>query len=1343
MAEEAGKTQIGIDVVLQALMKGWPETRFIAKPLRQALEEISEGIKKASDEQGVLTETFASSFRYVGKEFQVVAKVIEGSLAKVTLQEQRGEGVVKERIKREIDVAKAVQEAAKIEEEAQSEYVRINARRIQLVARREEAEKRALQEVAKQEEKSQAEYVRQNLEKIQLIKKREEVEKRALLEKASADLRRAKVYIKGEEDRKKYADWWSRALDQKEKQETNLEKKRIQADYRQRLEWDRVATSFRRLSQIGIAAFGVLIRESIRFGVELARITSVTGESIGKMAKLSAVAEGFGIPAQTFIKSIGGLSQALLTAGEGTSLVAARVREVLEKSGLQAERFKGQHKPILSVLAQVRTAYQELESPIDRAYLAQRLFGENAEGMMPFLNASDETLRDLTKTMEAMPEVTTENVQAMIRFNVGLKAIQLGIRTIGMQITTGLLPLFDRFKNALISVSYFFKGLGETGVQTFSDISAKATIVATLLGTVLIPSFTMLGRILSGLSEKMTLFGATSAGVKGVFSAIFSTAGLITIAIAGIIAGVVALWARHKKIQGQVVDWQIRLKDIEESYKKIDLTKLTEEERKLLELEKQRTSEIYKAIEGAQKQASTAEARWERNLRIQSAILKLTGLQLLYEKTWGQLVDERNKARDWEKTQREFLLRTQGKLLEMTEAEFQSYKQVATAYAENLEKGKKEAFLKELSNVELVRSIHLLEEQTKNFDEFVQLQRESWEEEDTSYRERIAFWEKISNLKEGDLIQGTKLSITVADQKKAEEELAKLQVERAKNFRKFEDSLENQKLDTYELEGLNAEISKLEEKRVENLKKLKETAKDELVLAEKKSEIESDYLEEIGEKYWEARRKNLLDAEEFAITEHRRKYGLDEKYFAKRSKLQEKQRLIEEADADKRYDDALKSLAYQNWQEVLSEEQLTARLDVIWQDYQEDKRKSSQETANFEYDLQKERLQQELEAIKVRISNYEKIENKGNKITKELIALHKRAKDIEIAISEHNSDEQIRIAKETRDKIMEILQGQFSMTEEEVKRSLDMRVEIRRRALERERKLGYATLTDEQIRVEEALKLQKDVMEGFLLKLDQAYGERKRLMAIAGKDSEKWAKEQSESILATELAIEKAFMSLLDEIVLISKEAGKSPQEAVKSLLAELDKIYPNMDKIVADLEKRGVRLPISLADVDAFRKQVEETEELKPELKVEFPVDQSKELADNLKAIGNEVAGTIDTAAKRLEELMDEVKKQFPKGIGGAIPSAQYGGFITRSGVKPLNFIPSAQRGALVLAHPNEVIAPLEKIPAIAQGMGVNDVRTLNMRVETQFDKMELFREFRRFMQVGEYQKKGLKAFS
>jgi len=340
----------------------------------------------------------------------------------------------------------------------------------------------------------------------------------------------SKAYKTGTEGRIKEQEKARRAIE-------SSEKKIAGAHYRSRLELERVGRQISRMGLQIVGAYALMIRESVKFGIETARLSAVTGESISKIAKLSAVAAGFGIDAKAFIKSVGGLSQALLTAGEGTSLIAKRVREVLATAGLQAERFRGHHMPVLETLDLVRKAYQNLGSQMDKAYLAQRLFGENAETMMPYLEASDKTIKRLNDTIGILPSVTRNSIQAMMDFNVTLNTLRMLLRTIGVQITESLGPMFDKLRDLTLQLSYVVKGVGEKTISFFASLTLKIAALAIGLGA-LLPIFVNLNRIFvatnwigSALAAKLTVI----------------TGGLI------LVAGAIALLAsKHIALRGEM-----------------------------------------------------------------------------------------------------------------------------------------------------------------------------------------------------------------------------------------------------------------------------------------------------------------------------------------------------------------------------------------------------------------------------------------------------------------------------------------------------------------------------------------------------------------------------------------------------------------------------------------------------------------------------------------------------------------------------------------------------------------------------------------------------------------------
>lgn len=362
----------------------------------------------------------------------------------------------------------------------------------------------------------------------------------------------------------------------------NLQRRSTQSMHRNRLEVDRISNSLRRFGMVGIIAYAGLIRQSVTFAIELTRLKAVTGAEVKEIAKLSAVAAGFGIDAQVFIKSVGGLSQALLTAGEGTSLVAKRVREVLREAGLEAERFKGKHMPVLKVLEMAKKAYQALPSPIDKAYLAQRYFGENAESMMPFLEASDDAIKGLIDTIGTLPGLTERSTQRMMDFNVKLQTLALIGKSAGFVIAESLIPLIEKVGTFAKQASFFIKGM-EDRIGIFSQAGIIFSGVTLALGF-LIPTvvaaqraFTLMGVHVTGALKS---FKTLSVFLKGTAAWFLSPVGAIITALALAAVGLVYFKLQTTKARGEM---KVAAEDAETLAEKIRLIRVTAENRQVIE----------------------------------------------------------------------------------------------------------------------------------------------------------------------------------------------------------------------------------------------------------------------------------------------------------------------------------------------------------------------------------------------------------------------------------------------------------------------------------------------------------------------------------------------------------------------------------------------------------------------------------------------------------------------------------------------------------------------------------------------------------------------------------------
>ncbi len=292
-----------------------------------------------------------------------------------------------------------------------------------------------------------------------------------------------------------------------ERQKRGAAKQTQAAMYRNRLEMDRVARQINRAGLVIVAAFAGMIREAARTSVEMMRLQAVTGETYSELSRLTGIMGAFGVKSQSLLNALAGISKALLTAAEGTSLVAERVKEVFASVGIEAKRMHERHEPVIETLFKIRKAYQELEDPATRAYLAHRVFGSSSEQMQPFLEANEETFERLLGVYRSLPGFTRQAIDGMRDMNVELEAMKLAGRSFALEMARGVRPVVSGVMNLFGRIAFAARGVKEEMDGWFKAVSSGILVLGALLMTIgtVMRAFTIYDRVIKMVRESKAL----------------------------------------------------------------------------------------------------------------------------------------------------------------------------------------------------------------------------------------------------------------------------------------------------------------------------------------------------------------------------------------------------------------------------------------------------------------------------------------------------------------------------------------------------------------------------------------------------------------------------------------------------------------------------------------------------------------------------------------------------------------------------------------------------------------------------------------------------------------------
>jgi len=292
----------------------------------------------------------------------------------------------------------------------------------------------------------------------------------------------------------------------------------------------------KQIEQTGIvmvAAISATVREAVRFNLEMVKLISGTNISIKQGLQLAMVAESAGVPIQQLTKGVNNFYQALLTAGQGTSLVAARVREVLTAVGMTPVRLGQQPIGVMEFWDKIREVYQSLSNAQDKAYIGQRVFGQAYEEFIPILEMSAETWNKLKGIADSfwgstLPR-TEEFNKRVIDLNANFIIWRNTFRLVGMELMESLSPVFQSIGTHLSKLIHWFSSLSpeiRRAISFFTVFGALGLLVAGRVIQVVGALFTLIGAlkqfsfISSGILSLMSPLNATLLGLATILAGV-------------------------------------------------------------------------------------------------------------------------------------------------------------------------------------------------------------------------------------------------------------------------------------------------------------------------------------------------------------------------------------------------------------------------------------------------------------------------------------------------------------------------------------------------------------------------------------------------------------------------------------------------------------------------------------------------------------------------------------------------------------------------------------------------------------------------------------------------------
>jgi hypothetical protein len=291
------------------------------------------------------------------------------------------------------------------------------------------------------------------------------------------------------------------------------------------------------------------IKKAVTSTNELARQTyalqKITGMDATTSAGWIALAKERGIQTTKLNMGFITLAKQSQKLSEGNKTAT----EAFARLGIAQKQWEGLNtQQRMELLA---TQFQKMRNPMERAALAQTLFGRSAQAMIPLLSKGRDAVHSQVAEMGKASGVTNKSVQDQMKLVVAQRQLHMAMLALSMGIAQALAPVLLGLSKVLVPLTgTFAKAMQNSAVFRYAILGLTVALTALIIAVKLLRTQTELETIASKLAAAATWLWNTAMAANPI--------GLVVIAIVALIAVFVVLWTKVKWFREAVTevwDW--------------------------------------------------------------------------------------------------------------------------------------------------------------------------------------------------------------------------------------------------------------------------------------------------------------------------------------------------------------------------------------------------------------------------------------------------------------------------------------------------------------------------------------------------------------------------------------------------------------------------------------------------------------------------------------------------------------------------------------------------------------------------------------------------------------------
>ena len=287
-----------------------------------------------------------------------------------------------------------------------------------------------------------------------------------------------------------------------------------------------------------LGALALMIRETAKYGDEIAKAAQQTNTSVEALSGLRYAADRAGVGFEELTMALARQSRAAREAADGV----ATYKDAYDRLGISVKDGQGTLKTSEQLFLETAEALSKLRGSQEQTALAMDIFGRSGAKLIPLFNAGGEGIKKLMERAKELGLVMDEDTaKAAERFNDALADVKDSLKGAAIQAGQHLLPVIAQLAETVANAIGKFNQFADA-----HPILAKGAVMAAVaLGSLLMVGggllilLAQLAPILTAVSGAGGLAGV--AGAAGGAGTAIAGAGTAVAGLGTALAGLAAV----------------------------------------------------------------------------------------------------------------------------------------------------------------------------------------------------------------------------------------------------------------------------------------------------------------------------------------------------------------------------------------------------------------------------------------------------------------------------------------------------------------------------------------------------------------------------------------------------------------------------------------------------------------------------------------------------------------------------------------------------------------------------------------------------------------------------------